>query len=375
MDMIFTIGIFASLFFFILLLGKKNKSLPDSILATWMLVIAIHLANFYIYSKGYWEIYPHLIGITAPFPFFYGPMLYLYIRYSIRNDKRLETRDYLHFLPIVLTYLYMSKFYFFYTEEEKRMVDQGLVDDYSTFSNILVIGFIVAAITYAILSFRLLKKHQKLIDENFSNPENINLNWLRSFIWGVALIFLTVTIVLISRDVMGVKYPFAPDYIFYSLIIFAILSLGYFGIRHENIFTDNEVIEVIEKSRGTYQKSSLKEDLGKEKHRQLIQMVETDKPYLESNLTLNTLAERLDIPLHHLSQIINQFEGQNFNDFINKYRVEEFIRRASRDSHLSFLAIALDSGFNSKSTFNSVFRKHKGVTPTQYMASFQSSTK
>ena len=114
--------------------------------------------------------------------------------------------------------------------------------------------------------------------------------------------------------------------------------------------------------------------MGKEKHRELIRLVETDKPYLESDLTLNTLADRLDIPLHHLSQIINQFEEQNFNDFINKYRVEEFIKRASRDRHLSFLAIALDSGFNSKSTFNAVFRKHKGMTPTQYMTSQQVDT-
>lgn len=70
--MIFTIGIFTALFFCILLLNKKNKSLPDKILSMWMFVISIHLANYYIYSNGYWEIYPHLIGITVPLPFFTG---------------------------------------------------------------------------------------------------------------------------------------------------------------------------------------------------------------------------------------------------------------------------------------------------------------
>ncbi len=370
MDMILTIGIFTSLFFFVLLLNKKRKSLPDNILALWMLVIGIHLTNYYIYSNGYWEIYPHLIGITAPFPFFYGPLLYLYVACSLRDDRRLRPPDYLHFLPIAVCYLYMFRFYFFYTPEQKRMVDQGLVDDFGTFANIMVVGFIVSAITYAIISYRLLNRHERLLENNFSNTDRLNLNWLKGFIWGVVLLFVTVMVVLISRDAMGFPYPFNPDYLFYSIIVVGILCLGYFGIRHQNIFTDNVVLEEDGgPSRKSYKKSTLKDELAADKHQALTKLMEEQKPYLEPNLTLNTLAEKLDVSLHHLSQIINQFEGQNFNDFVNKYRVEEFIERAVRDSHFSFLALALDSGFNSKSTFNAVFRKHKGVTPSQYMAS------
>ncbi len=370
MGMIFTIGIFTSLFFFVLLLNKKNKSLPDMILSAWMLVIGIHLASTYINVEGYWEIYPHLIGITAPFPFFYGPLLYLYVDYSIKDGPRLGKLDYLHFLPIVLSYLYLSRFYFFYSVEEKRQVDEGVVDDFGTFTNILLVAMIVSAIMYAILSYRLLKRHKRLIEDNFSNTEDINLNWLKGFIWGVAAIFLTVVGVIITRDAIGIIFPFNPDFIFYSLIVFGILSLGYFGIRHENIFADNEVIDIGEKSGGVYKGSSLKEDMAADKHKALIRLMVEEKPYLETNLTLNALAERLDTSLHHLSQIINQFEGQNFNDFVNKYRVEEFIERASKDPHFSFLAVAFDSGFNSKSTFNAVFRKHKGVTPSQFMSSY-----
>ncbi|MFY0650845.1 MAG: AraC family transcriptional regulator [Cyclobacteriaceae bacterium] len=368
--MIFTIGIFVSLFYFILLLNKKNKSLADGILAAWMLIISLHLANYYIYSKGYWEIYPHLIGVTVPFPFFYGILLYLYITYSIKNVLKLRGRDYWHFLPIVLAYLYMCQFYFFYSAEEKRLVDQGVIDDFDIFSNIILVAFVVSAIGYTIFSYRLLKKHKKLIEDNFSNTEHISLNWLRSFIWGVALIFIAGIIVLISRNLLGITYPFNPDLIFYSMIVLAILSLGYFGIRHENIFTDNEVIEIDERLKPSYKNSSLKEDKATGKHKELITLMTEQKPYLAPNLTLNSLAESLDVSLHHLSQIINQFEGQNFNDFVNKYRVEEFIERASRDKHFSFLALALDSGFNSKSTFNAVFRKHKGVTPSQFMSSY-----
>lgn len=366
-DIIFIIGIFISLFYFLLLLGKKNKSLPDTILSVWMLVISIHLTNYYLYTNGYWEIYPHLIGTTVPLPFFYGSFLYLYIYYSIINKPQLRKLDYLHFLPVVGTYLYMSRFYFFYSVEEKRLVDQGVTDDFGTFSNILLVAFIISGVTYSVYAYRLLNKHKLLIDNNFSNTERINLNWLRSFIWGVGLLFLTVIIVLVTRDVIGLIYPFNADFIFYSIIVFAILSLGYFGIRHQNIFADNVVIEVEEKTKATYQKSTLKEDQATEKHNLLVDLMDSRKPYLDPDLTLNSLANLLDIRPHHLSQIINQFEEQNFNDFVNKYRVEEFIDRASQVSHLSFLGIALDSGFNSKSTFNTVFKKHKGATPSQFM--------
>ncbi len=368
--MIFTIGIFTSLFFFILLLGKKNKSLSDTILAFWMLIVGIHLVSTYIYTLGYWDIYPHLIGITAPFPLLYGPLLYIYVLYSIRDDKRLRRKDYWHFVPVVISYLYMLRFYFFYSAEEKRMVDKGEIDDFGLFGSFLVIFIIVSTIVYAVFAFKLLKRHKRLIEDNFSNDEKINLNWLRSFIWGVGVIFVTVALVLISRDILGVEYPFNPEFIFYSMIVFSVLCLGYFGIRHQNIFADNKILEIKEEDKSSYKNSGLKEDFASLKHKDLLNLMAEQKPYLEPNLNLNTMAGKLDLPLHHLSQIINQYEGQNFNDFVNKYRVEEFIERASKDKQFSFLALALDSGFNSKSTFNSVFKKHKGVTPSKFMAGY-----
>ncbi len=372
MGTLFIIGIFISFFQFVLLLNKKAKSLPDKILTFWMLVISLHLISYYLHDQGYWEIYPHLVGITAPLPLLYGPLLYLYVLYSIKNKDQLSKKDYWHFLPVLAAYLYMCRFYFFYTAEEKRMVDSGQIDDFGIFSIVLLVAIVVSGIAYAVYTYRLLNKHQLLLDNNFSNTEGINLNWLRSFIGAVGLVFLTVVIVLITRDVIGVNYPFNPEFIFYAIVIFAILLLGYFGIRHENIFVDNVIVEPDEKTKATYEKSGLKEDMATEKYQELLDLMTNEKPYLEPKLTLTKLAQSLDISPNHLSQIINQFEEHNFNDFVNQYRVEEFIKRASKDSHFSFLALAFESGFNSKSTFNAVFKKHKGLTPSQFMASLTS---
>jgi AraC-like DNA-binding protein len=368
MSTIFIIGIYISFFQFVLLLNKKLKSLSDKILTFWMLVICIHLTSYYLHVHGYWEEYPHLVGLTVPVPFLYGPLLFLYVLYSTRSDSKFSIKDYWHFAPTIISYLYMMPFYFFYTPEEKRLVDSGQINDYSTFSNILVIAFMVSGITYSIYSFRLLKKHQELVEENFSYSDKISLNWLRGFIWCIGLMFVSAVLVLVTRDVIGIDYPFNPEFIYYSILIFAILILGYYGIKHNNIFADNVAVVQTEKIKASYQKSGLREPVANEKYDELLSLMKNQKPYLEPKLSLIKLAQNLDISPNHLSQIINQFDDQNFNDFVNKYRVDEFIEKASTDSHFSFLALALASGFNSKSTFNAVFKKHKGESPSQFLS-------
>jgi AraC-like DNA-binding protein len=368
MNVIFIIGIFISLFQFVLLLNKKSKSMPDKLLAALMMTISIHLTSYYLYYLGYWIIYPHLVGITVPFPLLYGPLLYLYILYSLKGENHLKRIDYLHFAPAILSYLYMCKFYFFYSAEEKRLVDSGQLDVSEVFNTLLLIAFMVSGIAYAVLSYQLLNKHKRLIENNFSDTENINLNWLKNFILGFGFIFLTVSVVVVSRDFMHFNYSFNPDYIFYSMMVLGILALGYFGIRHENIFVDNVDLVKEPKLKGEYKNSGLKDDDASIKYNLLLNLMKEEKPFLESKLTLNALAKMLEISPNHLSQIINQFENQNFNDFVNKYRIEEFIKKASENNNYSLLANALDSGFNSKSTFNAVFKKQKGTTPSQYMS-------
>lgn len=173
MTFILNIGIVLSFFLGILLFSKKDKVLTDNILSIWLIAIGIHLTGYFLYYKGYWEIYPHLIGITAPFPFFYGPFLYLYVLYSIKSKNQLQKTDYLHFAPALISYLYMIPFYLFYSVEEKIQVDKGLINDFSVFSNIMLVGFVLSGIGYSVLSYRKLGQREKVLEENFSNCSRI----------------------------------------------------------------------------------------------------------------------------------------------------------------------------------------------------------
>jgi AraC-like DNA-binding protein len=376
MEVIFISGIFLSFFIVMLLLTKKQKALPDKILAIWISIIGIHLLGFHFKQIGFWEAYPHLIGTTAPLPLLHGPMLYLYTLYSMRADRSIRRIDYLHFVPTVVSYLYMTNFFFFYSAEEKIMLDNGEIEDYQVFSLILLIAILISGITYAILSYRLTLKHRQKIDNHFSFREGINIKWLRYCILGIGLVFLSAAIIYMVRDAFGFQFSFNADYIIYTILIGLVFYIGYFGIKQENIFTSNDTIDHVKTNQGEvaekYRNSGMKSDLVKKLYGQLLKIMEEEKPYLDPRLSLSGLSKLLDISPNQLSQIINQEAGVNFHDFINNYRVEEFILRAQQNKNFSILALALDSGFNSKSSFNYIFKKKKGLSPSKYMANFVS---
>lgn len=371
MSTVFTIGIFLCFFLQFLLLSKPEKSKADHILAVWMFIFGIHLFSYFLHSMGYWQTYPALSGLHHPLPLLHGPMLYLYIRFTLRPDQSVHWKNYLHFLPALGFYLYLTPFFFAYTTERKLMINNGLVDDYSFFIAFSLVAFFVSGVGYAIASYRLLNKHQHLTKHNFAYRKSIDLNWLKHFIWGIGLIFVIAIVFAVLQEWMEINFGFNTDLIFYSLIILFIFYLGYSGIMHQGIFSANitpdQLIEP--KTTGEYKHSGLKDEEALHYHQQLTEIMETQKPYLEPKLSLSQLADYLGVSPNHLSQIINQYEEKNFYDYINEYRVEEFKERAIKpeNSNYSILALAYDSGFNSKSSFNQVFKKMVGKTPSQYL--------
>jgi AraC-like DNA-binding protein len=186
--------------------------------------------------------------------------------------------------------------------------------------------------------------------------------------------FLSAAIIIALREILHYQFPFNADLIFYSFIVLFVVYIGYSGIRQQNLFSNNlsDIKLLVEtKTESEYKKSGLKSNMAKSKHHDLLTFMKTEKPYLNPKLTLSELAQSLNISSNHLSQIINQYEKVNFHDFVNIYRVNEFIERAQTNKNFNYLVNAFDSGFNSKSSFNSVFKKIKDATPSQYLAKIE----
>lgn len=117
-----------------------------------------------------------------------------------------------------------------------------------------------------------------------------------------------------------------------------------------------------------YKKSLLNEELLAQYQQQLETLMQEEKPYLDPNLTLRSLAKILGTPPNHLSQLLNEGFDKNFSEFVNTYRLETFKAKAAdpKQQHLTILALAYDSGFNSKTVFNTFFKKVMGKTPKAY---------
>lgn len=376
--MIFLVG--ASLAFFLefILISKKEKSLADKILTVWMFVFGIHLLlNFFEY-QGLDKEYHFLLGLTTPFPLLPGPLLYLYTKALTSDKARMDRLDYLHFLPPFLLILRMLPF-LFSPGVEKLQYTEELEQQRSVLMIIVLFSYMVSGITYITLSLLVLRRHRKNLAANFSYTDRINLNWLRNLIIGMIVIWSIVTIGHSLDQLTELNIRTEVDQLIFVTLSLFILMIGYFGIKQTWIFSGQIPVEAQDQQENIrqetdfvqYRKSGLKNEQADALQVQLERIMKEEKPFLDHKLTLKSLAEHLDIHPNYLSQLINERFQRNFYDFINTARVEEFKKLVQQpeSQNYTLLALAIECGFSSKSSFNKFFKKSTGKTPSEFIKS------
>jgi AraC-like DNA-binding protein len=220
------------------------------------------------------------------------------------------------------------------------------------------------------LTIRLFKKLDINIFNNFSNPANIDLYWVRRLVLVFGIIWTALISITIIHHIFNMfSMVFCTDGLFLSLSAFVIL-IGYFGLKQKVIFSAEQHLIEAEDERilTKYSGSRLTDSEAKQHAEKLRDHMKSSKSYLNPDLSLSQLAAELNISSHYLSQVINEQFNLNFFDFVNRYRVEAFKEKA-KDPELrnySLLGIAFECGFNSKSAFNRIFKQATGLTPSQY---------
>ncbi len=366
-DPILYIGISQSFFSGLLISVKKPASVADKIMSAWLFLICIELL-FALLNKNLIDIY------SFPFvAFTYGPLMYLYVKYITDPQKRFNTYGLFHFIPFVV---------FFTVSVILRA--QPLVDDLGNFfepdryiSLRIVYGicFFLSITIYSALSFYLIRDHQKKLGDLISYTSGvITLNWLKI----ISISFYAIYVVLFiagGLEMIGDYIPFDPYYITFGFLTLFSFMFGFYGIRQsmiEEVSPDEN-----KKEAEKYLKSGLKGEQAREYLAALLDYVEKNKPYLDQNLTINDLSRLIGIPKHYITQVLNDNYGRNFFTFINEYRIREVIQRFAdpKFNHYTILAIAFDSGFNSKTTFNSFFKSQTGMTPSEYRNKHESTSR
>jgi len=175
---------------------------------------------------------------------------------------------------------------------------------------------------------------------------------------------------------IGNYIPFDPYFVIFGFITIFTFVYSFYGIKQPVIFGQELKEEYEENRRDTekYTRSGLKDEQASDYLEMLITYVEINKPYLDRDLSIHDLSLMTGIPRHFITQVLNEKYKRNFFTFINEYRVKEAVERFSdpKYSNYTILAIAFDSGFNSKTTFNSIFKNQKGKTPSEYRAKITS---
>lgn len=235
-----------------------------------------------------------------------------------------------------------------------------------------IIFFLGHAIFYVVLAHVKILKHQHIIKSIHSSTEEIDLRWIK---------YITYT--FIGSAIVVTAYNFLTRSeslnIYVNLFFIGVVYLvAFYSIRQKEIFpqgmnlndlvNDNTLIEQNVKT----PKIKVIEDVELERlKRRLLQIMEIEKPYQNSELNLVKLAEQMNLSTHQLSYLINNAFEENFFNFINRYRVskaKELLKNPDYE-HFNVLVIAYESGFNSKTSFNNTFKKMTNYTPTEYRKS------
>lgn len=372
MNYIFYIASFNAFFFALLLFQKKSRVNHDNILIVWLVYLGLFIGGYSLYSHELFTEFnlfsAHLISLFL----LQGVFIYLYASRLVSKQSQFNKKKLLHLLPFVAfnVYLIIASFFPHYANEIR--VENAHTNGHPP---VLFLLFLIVTLLsgsfYFLLTLKLFRKHDINIFNNFSSTKNVNLDWLRKLIIVFGVIWTALIIITFIHHVFNLlSMVFCTDSLFMALSVFVIL-IGYFGLQQQLVFGNEfEKVQILTDEKVKYSGSTLKEDEAAQYSAQLEEYLRLEKPYLDPELTLTQLAERINISPHHLSQIINEQFQLNFFEYINQFRVQEVKSRIGNPKYKSYslLGIAMDSGFNSKSAFNRVFKKLTHQTPSQFKA-------
>ncbi|NOY36409.1 MAG: AraC family transcriptional regulator [Chlorobi bacterium] len=353
------IGIAQSFFAALMIATKRPKQLSDKVMAAWLFLIGFEM----IFSLGK-EYYNQLLAFTF-IPFTYGPLMYLYVRFLISGKPHFKWYYWGHFIPFlvffVLTFIYRQR-------QVIVLHDFFRQDAYFALRMVYGLSFIISISVYSFLSFILIGRHQKRIRDLYSfTSEKITLNWLKGVSISFSVIYLTMFIAG-AFNILGHSESYDPLIFSYAGLTLFAFAFSIYGYKQQEIYDYYNSRPVNQEIEPKYERSGLKETDAQKYMDKLLAYMESEKPYLNGELTIHDLSVKLNISRHHLTQVINERLDKNFYTFINEYRVKEVIHRMKNPAYNNYtlLGIAFDSGFNSKSSFNSIFKSYTGMTPSQY---------
>ena len=296
--------------------------------------------------------------------FIVAPIFSFSIIYFINPTTKWRRIYNLHFIFGILFAIFSNSIVYFENHKMHIKNSEGSFQQWIITILIFVI-LPLQTIYYVGLSYYNIQKHKKNINQFSSNTNDINLKWLENILYFIAILGILLIVDIATHRI---------DFLNLALLL-CIFYIGYYTIEQKEIFPfttekTEEIIEIFVDNNiiNLEKKKLLTDDKFIEIKHKLIQIIEIDKVFLNAETNLIFLSNLMGVSTHILSFVINQGFGENFNQFINRYRIEEAKKMIldPKMNHLSISGIGFEVGFNSKSVFNSTFKNLVGCPPLQY---------
>ncbi|MFK7811919.1 MAG: helix-turn-helix domain-containing protein [Maribacter sp.] len=346
---------------------SKNRKTPQNILMLFLSVILLIIitVSASIHDLRWVFIITNLFEDGARFVL--GPLLYIYIKSIFVRDKSPIKNHVFHFLPFLVYWLIISLPIFISRLHGAVIFDYLTLLNGNTFFAFVKDIFLLIYVFLSAKMFFVFKRKTKL---NYSSFKETHFGWLKKFLISYFLVVLFDLVAISFRTIFKPDFSYDIGLLSLCFLILVTVYLGYQGLKQATSYlprflVENEFEEKVSSSQTL--KLLPEEELNLLKSK-LNDVLTQEKPYLEQEITLSSLAKRIGTTDKKLSVILNHSLNISFYDFINRYRVEEVKEKLTLEEYdkYSLLGIAYSCGFNSKSSFYRAFKKETGISPTDY---------
>ncbi|AXT19668.1 helix-turn-helix domain-containing protein [Flavobacteriaceae bacterium AU392] len=365
LDFIVNAGIIAIIIILFLILKQRSKQLPQLVLIVFFTVLLCIVINLYsslhqLNLLFYITYIPHNIALWV-----FGPLLFIYIKSLFLKTKDVYENLFLIFGPTLFYLLIFSIPSLLY-----QITGIYLFDYLKTYyNNSLWVANIndLYLIIYLIICHKFLSKYVQKIKANYANLSKNDLNWINQLLIGGILIISLDLIMNLYQIIFNIFKIESGIFTLVALILF-IFYLGYYGLNQSKILLPDFLFKKDNFRERNAITSDRKDNEMSVLKLKLESVLEEEKPYLDNELTLIKLADLISTTDKKLSTLLNQYMNISFYDLINSYRVKAVKEKidSGYNSNYTLLAIAYECGFNSKASFNRVFKKETGVSPSAY---------
>jgi AraC-like DNA-binding protein len=364
METVITIIVYAGLvqgfFMAFLLLHNRRQNPANKYLAILLSVMSLSIAHSVFVIPGIHSSFSDPYRIKEPFLMLVIPLIWLYIKKLEAPQFRFTALKILHFIPFVL----------FMSVNIPAVLNAGhpgwtelLMRHSAWFNGVIWSVLLVQYSMYLHQIVRITRRLKVEAQGELSNIDQVDVSWVRAFLYAFILVFVVLAIMF-----AGALHNFGTEWlnplasVVFSISIFV---LGYKGLSQKAIFSNTDTVVIQESNALASSKTKL---VDASLLLSIQNFMETSKPHCDPELTLTSLAKMLNMSRNQLSEVINSGLQSNFYDFVNKYRVEEVKQLLNNPKYKDYtiLAVAFEAGFPSKSTFNSIFKKFTGLTPSEY---------